>query len=170
MDAATWGFIGTLVGAVVGSLASILTTLIAGANTRKLQSHADALLRLERSREFQRSNLLELQEALSRNMRLAARAHFEELDYRRKNSESKTRPLLREDLDQELSESYRRLSILVERLADNQLRNSIKNLRRDIWRVISAKTSDYDDTSFDVIVTEFEKITEEVGTILRSYY
>jgi gas vesicle protein len=170
MDAATWGVVGTLLGAVVGALASVLTTLITGWNTRKLQSHADSLSRLERSREFQRANLLDLQEALAQNMRLVARAHLEDLDHYRETPDAKFRPLLSESLDQELSESNRRLSLLTERLAHDQLRKSIKDLRDGFGRVLVARSAAESDSAFRAVVSGFEKPMEELGAVLRSYY
>lgn len=85
MDAAIWGFIGTVVGTVVGASASILTTFINARNSARLQENADTLQRLERAREFQRTNLLELQEALSQHMRLIGRAHLEDVESFRKS-------------------------------------------------------------------------------------
>jgi len=170
MDAATWGFVGTLVGAIVGSLASILTTLITGWNTRKLQSHSDSLLRLERSREFQRTNLLELQEALALNMRLVARAHLENIAYYRNNPESSAIPKLSETLDQEIAQSNRRVSLLTERLIHGQLRASIKELRRMMAEGFLPRSAQESDSALRAIVMPFEKTMEELGEVLRSYY
>jgi len=170
MDAATWGFVGTLVGAIVGSLASVLTTLIAGWNTRKLQSHSDSLLRVERSREFQRANLLELQEALFLQMRLVARAHLENLDFYRKNPDSPSPPRLSDALDQEIVQSNRRVSLLTERLVLDQLRDCIKELKRIMAEVLVVRSPEESDREFRAIVMLFELRMEELGAVLRSYY
>jgi hypothetical protein len=74
VDAAVWGFIGTILGAVVGASASVATTVIASKNAAAMQSQADSLDRSERSRAFQRDNLLATQEALQSVGRLVSRA------------------------------------------------------------------------------------------------
>ena len=65
MDAAFWGFAGTLIGVVVGAGATILTTLLQLRHTSQRELAADKLLRSERARDFQRKSLLELQVAVN---------------------------------------------------------------------------------------------------------
>ena len=79
MEPVTWGFLGTIVGTIVGASASIITTLITGRYSIKLQKDAISHERNERAREFQRNNLLELQNVLSSHMRLVTRAHLEDI-------------------------------------------------------------------------------------------
>jgi hypothetical protein len=170
MDAAAWGFVGTIAGAIVGSLASVLTTFLTGANTRKLQSHSDSLLRLERFREFQRTTLLELQEALALNMRLVGRGHLEDLDSYHKNPQPTAWPKLSDALDQEIAQSNRRLSLLMERIANDDLRKLIKDLRPMMSDVLMARSAEESRVRFMATMAPFEKVMEELGTVLRSYY
>ena len=64
MNPESWGFIGTLIGAIVGASASILTTKINSKNAIKIQEEIERNTRKERFRNFQRDNILELQETL----------------------------------------------------------------------------------------------------------
>ena len=57
MEAALWGFLGTIVGAMV----SIATSWINSRNETERQRQANSFERLERARAFQRDNLLNLQ-------------------------------------------------------------------------------------------------------------
>lgn len=43
MEPLTWGFIGTLIGAIVGASASIFTTYINARNSSKIQENIEAL-------------------------------------------------------------------------------------------------------------------------------
>jgi hypothetical protein len=107
MDAATWGFIGTLAGAVIGATASICTTLVSSWNASRLQQNADYLERIERARAFQRDNLLALQDSLQDAMRLAARAHLEDAV-----AANFGKSMLSEEVNQNILLSNRKLSIL----------------------------------------------------------
>lgn len=89
MEPLTWAFVGTVIGALVGASTSIITTVITASNTQKLQQSAASLERLEKAREFQRSNLLELQEALCTGMRLIRRAHMFDTEQFQKGNKKK---------------------------------------------------------------------------------
>jgi gas vesicle protein len=170
MEPVTWGFIGTLVGAVVGASASIFTTLITGWNSRKLQKEAAVFERSERAREFQRNNLLELQDALTSGMRLIGRAHLEDVESFRKSKDDARRTFLTEELNQELLISSRNLAILTERIADDSLRESIKALRGEMTNVLMAKSASESDQSIQQVSSTFEKTMENLGVVLRGSY
>jgi len=170
MDAATWGFVGTVVGAVVGASASILTTLISERNSARLQNNADTLERLERAREFQRNNLLEIQDSLAKNMRLVGRAHLEDVEsYRKDGSEGRSN-FLSEELDQELMLSSRKLAILTERIADDALRNNLKELRQKMTDVLMAKSEIESSEILQIVSTGFEQFMQQLGVVLRNNY
>ncbi|OXA93799.1 hypothetical protein [Flavobacterium hercynium] len=63
MDPLTWGFIGTLIGTVVGASATILTTIINTRNVSRKQNKLEIYKRQEIFREFQRDNYLKIQKA-----------------------------------------------------------------------------------------------------------
>jgi hypothetical protein len=75
MDAAAWGFIGTLFGALVGASASIGINIITS-HAATLQSTASKEAREEQRRVFQRETLLQLQDEFHRYMRLMMRTHI----------------------------------------------------------------------------------------------
>lgn len=170
METVAWGFIGTIVGVIVGASASIATTIITTRNSRKLQQDSDSLERSERARDFQRNNLFELQEALSSGMRLIGRAHFEDVVSFRKIENENRRPLLSQELDQDLMASNRTLAILTERIADQPLRESIKALRTEMTNVLMAKTEDESFKSLQCASETFENTIEKLGVVLRGSY
>jgi len=170
MEAATWGFIGTVLGAVVGASASILTTLISGRNSARLQEKADTLQRLERAREFQRNNLLELQDSLSQQMRMIGRAHLEDVEYFRKSGSGERSNLLSVELDQELMLSSRRVAILTERIYDDSLRDNLKELRQNMTNVLMAKSKNESREMLQQASDRFEQFMEQLGVVLRSNY
>ena len=170
MDAATWGFIGTVVGAVVGASASILATLLNSRNSAQLQQNADTLERMERAREFQRNNLLELQDSLSQNMRLIARAHLEDVESYRKSSTGGRSNLLSEELNQELMLSSRKVSLLTERIADNSLRDNLKDLKQNMTDVLMAKSETESRELIRSASSGFEQFMVQLGVVLRSNY
>lgn len=170
MDPAIWGFIGTVVGAVVGASASIFTTFITARNSAHLQENADTLQRLERAREFQRTNLLELQEALSQEMRLIGRAHLEDLESFRKSENDGRSNLLSEELNQELMLSRRKVAILTERVSDDILRDNLKALRQNMSNVLMAKSENESRIMIKEAGNSFEQFMQQLGLVLRINY
>jgi hypothetical protein len=170
MEPVTWGFIGTLLGTVVGASASIATTFITANNSRKLQEGAESIERRERARDFQRNNLLELQEALSTSMRLIGRAHLEDVKSFRKNEDDNRSSLLSEDLNQDLMASSRALAILTVRVSDESLRESLRALRSEMNNVLMAKNEVESSSALQRCSSDFEKTMENLGVVLRSAY
>lgn len=167
MEPITWGFIGTIAGAIVGSSASIITTLITGWNSRKLQDNAAAIERQERARDLQRTNLIELQEALFTGMRLTGRAHLEDVESYKTGKNNGRVSLLGEELNQELLLSNRRLSILTERVADNELRAKIKELHRQMTSVLLANSENESTAALAKTSKLFELLMDKLGETLR---
>ena len=170
MEPVHLGFIGALLGAIVGASASIITTLITGWNSRKLTQDADSLERKERSREFQRNNLLELQDVLLDGMRLTGRAHIEAIKSFKGGAIEGRMPPISEELDQKLLESSRRLAMLTERIADDSLRESINILRGNMVDVQVATTEAESDTTLQDAISMFENTMKQLGVILRESY
>ena len=170
MEPVTWGFIGTIVGTIVGTSASIITTLITGWNSRKLQQDAVSHERSERAREFQRNNLLELQDVLLSHMRLVTRAHLESIKSFRDSPNKSQRPLLSDELDQELLLSNRRLTILTERIANDPLRENIKALSSEMFSVIIAKSESESNVAIQNMASMFNNTIESLGVVLRANY
>ncbi|EKY4875663.1 hypothetical protein [Vibrio alginolyticus] len=170
MESLSWGFIGTIIGAVVGASASIFTSVIMASNARKLQLSAVSLERSEKAREFQRDNLLELQEALSYGMRLIGRAHLYDMEHFQKASENERVVLLPEELDQEIYNSSRQLSILTERIVNESLRKSIKRLRSLMTEVLMTRTEKDSLASINNAQTAYEDVMILLGKVLRDNY
>jgi len=169
MEPVTWGVIGTLVGAVVGASASIITSIIAANSSRKSLYDADNLKRIERAREFQRNNLLDLQEELHLQIRLAARVHLEDVKAFKSGAKGLQNDLDNE-LDQQLMQSARKLNILVQRVSNDSLRNEIKEFRVLITNILLAKNEQESDRALEIASNAFEKIMDQAGNVLRSNY
>ena len=170
MEPVTWGFLGTLAGVIVGAAASIGTTYITTRNSRLLQQDAASLERKEQAREFQRQNLIELQESLFNCMRLTGKAHLEDLESFRKSTNDGRSSLLTEELSQELMMSNRQIAILTERVADQKLRNSIQELRKNMTNVLMAKTEQGSYSELQVASNSFDEIMKNLGSVLRESY
>lgn len=170
MEPAVWGFLGTLLGAVVGAFASIVTIVVTARNARALQADADASERVERARAFQRDNLLVLQEALAVEMRLVARGHLEDLASYREGKLFPGQARLSEDLDYELLEAARRVAALTERVANNGLRSTIKSLRREMTGVLLARDATESEARMRDISSHYHAVIEQLGTVLRETY
>ncbi len=170
MEPVTWGFIGTIAGTIVGASASIITTLITARNSRKLQQDAESHERSERARDFQRNNLLEIQEELLIGMRLISSAHIEDLESFKKSENENRRSLLSQELDKDLLVSSKNLTKLSERTADQSLRESIKILRSEMTTVLMAKTENESFASLQRASATFENTMEKLGVVLRSSY
>lgn len=170
MEPLAWAFIGTVIGAVVGAGASIITTVITASNARKLQQNAATIERSEKAREFQKNNLLELQEALSVGMRLTVRAHLADVEAFRQGGGNGQTSLLPEELNQELFKSNRQLSILTERVADDALREAIKRLRQAMTDVLMAREENESFSALKKASSSFEKTMGQLGNVLRGNY
>lgn len=167
MEPATWGFFGTLLGAIVGASASVLATLITTRNARKLNQDEASFERKERAREFQLKNYYELQNALSFAVRLAMRAHLEDIESFQENKTTGEPVLLSDQLDQELLESNRQLSILTERILEDALRERVKAFRGEMVEVLLAKDDSGSRLAMEQVSSSFEEIMQDIGLQLR---
>lgn len=169
MDAAVWGFVGALAGAVIGATASIATTVISSRNEAKLQSQADSLDRSERSRAFQRENLLAVQDALQDLGRATGRAHHQDVMAHRAGAQWGRTPLDGE-LDEALGLANRRLSALVERVGDDTLRSELKAVHSQMNQATLAPSQDEADILFRESMDSYEQAMSHLGAVLRSHY
>jgi hypothetical protein len=137
MDAGIWGIIGV----VIGAASSIVTTVMVARNDSR-----------ERSKEFQRNNLIKLQTSLTELMRLTARACH------------------KDDVDQESMIANENLSIITQRIADQSLRESVHSLHNKIGDVVLLETEGLNNEKFISAATLFNKVMLSVGVALRSLY
>jgi len=122
MEAAVWGFIGT----VIGALASIGTSYFAARSASAAQRER---MRLEwnlQYREFQIKAVTELQEILFEFSRATGRIRA--ADERREaqaNGAARGPALLGEDLSEKFSQLIRRINVLLGRIDDKEVRKAI---------------------------------------------
>ncbi|MFO1205916.1 MAG: hypothetical protein U1E63_09370 [Burkholderiales bacterium] len=162
MDAAVWGLLGT----IVGALASIGTTWISGRHAFSLQRQAASEEQMERQRAFQRETLIQLQEAVNDHLRMMTRAHIEDTDAFKKSG-NWGRSLLSEEVNDGVRVTGRKVAILVQRIADDALRSSIKSLTTEIAQVIMAKSQVEADGAFTRVYNSGDSAMEHIGTVLR---
>ncbi|MES9862276.1 MAG: hypothetical protein ABW157_09955 [Candidatus Thiodiazotropha sp. LLP2] len=169
MEPATYGFIGALVGAIVGALASIATTYINTFNSTCLQTKADELLRIERSRYFQRDMLLNVQETLQNSLRNAVQIYHHDVVAHRENGKwQKSR--LGDELNQRELAVNRDLTLLTERISNDKLREHIKAFRILIANTFRTNTEEEGDILLKQAVDEFNPLMEHIGKVLRELY
>lgn len=172
MDALSWGFVGTVIGAVVGASASIITTIINTKNTHSLQRKADVIKREQRHREFQSENLMILQEELSSNMRLTFEVHLSDLKYFKQNASSGSgdMPYLPESLNKKIRESNQKLAIVTERVANDQLRYKIQKVRQLLFEVTTASSEAESYGSINIAGAEMQNLMSDLGVHIRNLY
>ena len=165
MEAAIWGFVGTLVGA----LASIGTTLLSSRQASKLQASASSLARAESHRAFQRDTLLELQEALHDLMRLIAQGNIEDRLAFRNTGVWGKQPLTAE-VNEGQRLAHRRFAILVQRVADDTLRTDLKALHQSLSGASLASSADQAEFKLRTSSEQATHTLEHIGNALRAQY
>jgi hypothetical protein len=151
MDAGIWGFIGVIIGAV----SSIVTTVMVARSNRLLQKEASSFEREEIRREFQRNNLIELQDILTNTMRLVGHIAISKK--------------VEKESDHQLMIFNRDISIRIERITDDSLRKSIYSLHNKIANFLVAKTFKLGNKSYQELARSFKQEMENIGAALRSY-
>lgn len=169
MDATTWGFIGTVIGAIVGASASVLTTTINSRSAFNLHKVGDELDRAERSRAFQRETLLNVQETVQDLMRLMARAHFADKVAFRENGEWRQN-MLGNELDESLLLANRKMTAFVERIADDSLREALIDLHGQITQVYQSDSLRDAEIAFRRVGPNFVAVMRRLGGALRATY
>ncbi len=165
MDAAGWGLIGTLVGAG----ASIATTFLSNRHSAALHASSSREERLERGRAFQRQTLLELQDAFHDAIRLIALTQLEDIRAFH-SSGSWARQRLPDDLAENLRTANRRVMLLVERVADDSVRTSVKGVMNRANSVAYAASKEESIAVFDTATFESVTAIELIGEKLRGLY
>jgi len=169
MDAAAWGFVGALAGAIVGAGASVTTTVVTARSSADLQAQADVLERTERARAFQRDNLLAVQDALQDVARVAGRVHHEDLTAHRAGADwGKT--LLSSELDEAALVANRRLTALVERIQDDSLREEIRATHSEFTWIAMARSQSDAEAHMAAGGEMFLAAMGHLGQVLRGLY
>lgn len=169
MVAATWGFIGTIIGAIVGASACIFTTIINSRNAANLQLKAEKYKLNERFREFQRENLLKLQNDLSNSIRLIGMAYIEDLNNYNENNTWCT--ILRSNkLDEDIRISFLDLSILIERVNNDDLREYLRYIKKQMSKCLHAQTKGEAERLIKKTGDDFTQVMTKLGYELRNIY
>jgi hypothetical protein len=165
MDAAVWGLIGTLVGA----LASIATTFIAGQHAFSLQRRTSLFERLEKHRAFQHDTLIELQDAVHEALRMVSSGYFEDLKAFQTSGQWGS-ALLSDEVNQGILTANRRVVILVQRVADDALRAELQAVYAAVNSVSLAKSRVECEGLLQRATTSVMSVMEHVGRVLRGLY
>ena len=165
MESAVWGLIGT----IVGALASIGTTWISARNASTLQKQSSSLERMERERAFQRETLVELQDALHDVFRMTARTYLED-SASFKQSGNWGKSLLSEEVDEGIRLANRKVSILIERIANDLLRSELKDAMKVSGQMGLARSQAEAETVFVRMNATVSDVMERLGNVLRSLY
>lgn len=165
MEAAAWGFVGTLVGA----LASVGTTWLSTRNSYNIQGARLKEERAERAKAFQRETLVALQEAIHDALRLNARAHMEDFEAHRRSGEW-GRSFLSPEVNEGIRIANRKVSVLVERVSDEPLRISVKALTGLATRGLFERSEAEAERNQHALAIETALLFERLGSVLRSNY
>ncbi|MCR9025504.1 MULTISPECIES: hypothetical protein [Aeromonas] len=169
MDELSWGFIGVISGAVIGASTSIITTILTGKNTFRLQQNANNQERMEKARAFQRETLLAVQETLNDTLRSMMQIHLADL-MAAKDGGKWGRNLIDNELDENNRTCNRRLQILTERIADDALRQDLYELHAAIYNSTRATSKEEANQKVNSSVTQAEGFMKHLGAVLRAQY
>jgi hypothetical protein len=165
MEAAVWGLIGTAVGAA----ASILTTIVTARNAAHLRRETEAAERLERARAFQRETLLELQDTMQLAAKFTGRAfHASDMSFAKTGSWG-SEPLP-EDVDEGLRQANMRLTALIERVTDDELREACRSMHAKFNFLYPGVQRSEAHTAFGTAVLALNELMRQLGAVLRTLY
>lgn len=165
MEAAIWGFLGTIVGAA----ASIATSWMAFRSESHRHQQTDAFDRVERARAFQRDNLLELQDSIQDMMRcLGQMWQIDERAARESGVWAKV--FLPEDLNEAQRATNARVLALTERVADDALRVQLKDLRGLVNDYVVAKSQNDASKKMLDASRAYDPVMERIGALVRTLY
>lgn len=165
MEAAVWGFIGTLIGA----LASLGGTWLTNRDARLLRKTELELEKYEKFCIFQREALISLQDALHDLLRLIARGYHEDTQSFRETGEWR-KNYLSDDVSSGQMNARRHLLLLVERVADDQLRSRVKQLNSKLTEMSLVKSRELAGRQWDEASAEGFDTLEHIGKVLRAQY
>ena len=165
VEAAIWGLVGT----VVGAMTSMGTTWLAARSSSTLQTTKTREERAERANAFQRQTLLDLQESIHDAIRLVHRAHIEDCLAHRETKKWGTNNLTTE-VNEGIRLAQRKVSLLVERVSDDPLRAEIKTLMSTTMQVLLASSEREAQFHLEKTSANANQSLEKVGTVLRQHY
>jgi hypothetical protein len=165
MDAATWGLVGTLIGAS----ASILTTVLTNFTSLNIWKNTKRQEREERARAFQRETLLELQV----QMRDYVRSNYLAFQYDMKVYNETGEWLgknIPADLDNKLLDLNSTTSLLIQRVSNDDLRLKLEELKETVTKLMLSETQIIHERFNSKISVPYENLQKDIGKILRDLY
>ena len=169
MDAMTSGFIGSIIGTIVGASASILTTIISNKNSLKIQSQIEKHNSKQIFKEFQKLNFLEVQERMSKQLRLLGKIYIEDSkNFKKTNNWRGTS--LESMLDNDLANSFREFTILIERVDDSQIRKELKAFNELMGSSLFSKSKIENETKLNKLRKDYTHLMDKIGIALRSNF
>jgi hypothetical protein len=169
MNSAIWAFIGTFIGAILVTVSSVITTLISTRNSTKNHTILEKYKRDELFREFQRNNYLELQDILSKTLRLVSLFFLEDIKNHKITGEWQ-KSLFDNELDTNLMISFRDLSILSERVQNDNLRAKLKQVIMKMGKVSKTESLFESNKIMIELNDDFGNIMNDLGIELRKSY
>ena len=169
MNPEIWGLVGTLTGAILVTASSVITTLISTKSSTKNQIIIEKLKREEFFRDFQRKNFLEIQNILSKIYRYITVLHIEDFKNYKITKEWQ-KGTLNDEVNNNLLISNRDLSILSERIQNDNLRDQLKQIRIKMNSVSKTDSPSESNEIMFQLNTDFDKIMDNLGIELRKNY
>lgn len=161
--------INSFIGVIVGATVSIATTLISNKKDLRLKKMSISFERKEKARSFQRETLLVVQESIQKSIRYMAEAYnYDKSQYKKTNVWHKCP--LNDELDKNIFQTNKVLTLHVERVSNDILRSAIKDLQTLITDCTIAVNSEKADTTFNDATIVYTNVMEEIGKVLRELY
>ncbi|ENM3807642.1 hypothetical protein V7T16_15665 [Vibrio metoecus] len=164
MEAVTWGFIGT----IIGALASIATTAITSWSSHALSNKAKEHERQEFTNNFQRETILELQAELLEYFRSCGQIYrSDKINF--ENTGQWGIPIS-EELNVQNRDLNAKTAILIQRVANDELRASLQVLKDNCTKCLLAKDELEATAYYSSASDDYTNTCELMGRVLRSTY
>ncbi len=136
------------------------------AREREARREARRDLLTERRADFQRKNLLDLQEACTRLIRKAGQANHHDKMTLKKTGEWQ-KGLLPEEVNEEFRLGQATVSMLEVRVRDSEIRGLTKELRTRCTSVVISSDVAASDKALAQMATTHEELNHRIGAVLR---
>ncbi|PSV28111.1 hypothetical protein [Photobacterium sp. GB-56] len=164
MEAVTWGFVGT----IVGALASIATTALTSWNSHILSNKAKEHERQEVANAFQRETILDLQVEFFEYFRSCCQIYrYDKINFEDTGKWSQSIP---EELDDKNRTLSAKTALLIQRISDDELRTSLQAFKDVCIQCLMAKDEHEATKYHSKAMYDYVKVNELLGKMLRSTY
>lgn len=159
----------TIIGALVGASASILTTILTNRENIHLTSITLMEKRKQKAREFEFNNYVDLQNLLIENARKTTQAYYYIKQYYTDGHTWKE-ALLPDDLSEATMVSGQRLLLNESRIGDDNLRHMVGSFRKKQMDVtIEARTAPELENAMREYIDYYSTLSEKVGNKVREF-